>query len=156
MANQPVVLVTEGGDPKPMEWLRSQAEVLEIPLDDPRLNAVLSRAQGLVVRTYTKVNDELLNKAPNLKVVGRGGVGLENIDVAACRKRGVEVVYTPDANTIAVGDFVIGGILQVIRPWVPFREQVPTPKEFKRVRAELRGRQLNELTLGILGMGRVG
>src|SRR6476646_6778067 len=156
MATRPVVLVTEGGDPKPMEWLRSQAEVLEIPLDDPRLNAVLSRAQGLVVRTYTKVNDELLNKAPNLKVVGRGGVGLENIDVAACRKRGVQVVYTPDANTIAVGDFVFGYILQLIRPYAAFRERTPDPKEFKRLRDTLRGRQLNQLTIGILGLGRVG
>src|SRR5258706_13125654 len=156
MANRPVVVVTEGGDPKPMEWLRAQAEVVEIPLDDPRLNGVLSRAQGLVVRTYTKVNDELLNKAPNLKVVGRGGVGLENIDVAACRKRGIQVVYTPDANTIAVGDFVFGYILQLIRPYAAFRERTPDPKEFKRLRDVLRGRQLNEVTLGILGMGRVG
>src|SRR3989440_1669038 len=156
MPTRPVVVVTEGGDAKPMEWLRAQAEVLEVPLDDPRLNAALSRAAGLVVRTYTKVNDEFLNKAPNLKVVGRGGVGLENIDVAACCKRGIQVVYTPDANTIAVGDFVFGYILQLIRPYAAFRERTPDPKEFKRLRDTLRGRQLNELTLGILGMGRVG
>ena len=156
MPTRPVVVVTEGGDAKPMEWLRAQAEVLEIPLDDSRLNAALARAQGLVVRTYTKVNDELLNKSPNLKVVGRGGVGLENIDVAACRKRSIQVVYTPDANTIAVGDFVFGYILQLIRPYAAFRERTPDPKEFKRLRDTLRGRQLNELTLGILGMGRVG
>src|SRR6266480_1151899 len=156
MPNRPVVLVTEGGDLKPMEWLRAQAEVLEIPLDDSRLNGALSRAQGLVVRTYTKVNDDLLNKAPNLKVVGRGGVGLENIDVAACRKRDIQVVYTPDANTVAVGDFVFGYILQLIRPYAAFRERTPHPKEFKRLRDTLRGRQLNELTMGILGMGRVG
>src|SRR5580765_1851867 len=120
MATQAVVLVTEGGDPKPMEWLRARAEVLEVPLDDPRLNAALARAEALVVRTYTKVNDELLNNAPNLRVVGRGGVGLENIDVAACRKRRIQVVYTPDANTIAVGDFVFGYILQLIRPYGAF------------------------------------
>ena len=54
----------------------------------------------MVVRTYTKVNAGLLAKAPKLRVVGRGGVGLENIDLKACRGRGVEVVYTPDANFI--------------------------------------------------------
>jgi phosphoglycerate dehydrogenase-like enzyme len=91
-----------------------------------------------------------------LKVVGRGGVGLENIDVAACRRRGVEVVYTPDANTLAVGDFVFGGILQLLRPWAAMGEAVYPPAEFKRIRNTLRGRQLNELTIGILGMGRVG
>jgi phosphoglycerate dehydrogenase-like enzyme len=83
-------------------------------------------------------------------------VGLENIDVAACRKRGVQVVYTPDANTVAVGDFVFGCLIRLLRPWGEFRERALEPKEFKRIRDTQRGRQLNELTLGILGMGRVG
>src|SRR5205807_231903 len=111
---------------------------------------------GMVVRTYTKVDAALLARAPNLKVVGRGGVGLENIDVAACRRRGVEVVYTPDANTLAVADFVIGCMLQLLRPWARFVERAYEPAEFKKIRDTQRGRQLNELTLGILGMGRVG
>ena len=156
MATRPVVLVTEGSDKAPLDWLRTQAEVLELGPADNGFDAALARAEGMVVRTYTKVNDALLAKAPKLKVVGRGGVGLENIDVAACRKRGVQVVYTPDANTIAVGDFVFGCILQLIRPYAAFRDRTPDPKEFKRLRDTLRGRQLNELTLGILGMGRVG
>src|SRR5205807_4087484 len=67
-----------------------------------------------------------------------------------------QVVYTPDANTLAVGDFVFGYLLQLLRPWAPFRQRVYDPKEFKRIRDTVRGRQLNELTLGILGMGRVG
>ena len=152
----PLVLVTEKSDPRPVEWMKQHARVLEIRYDDPDLARHLPEAQGLVVRTYTKVNAALLNLAPKLKVVGRGGVGLENIDVAACRARGIEVVYTPDANTIAVGDFVIGAILQLVRPWAIFRERAYPPQEFKRVRDQQRGRQLNELTLGILGLGRVG
>jgi D-3-phosphoglycerate dehydrogenase len=91
-----------------------------------------------------------------LKVVGRGGVGLENIDVPACRARGVEVVYTPDGNTLAVGDFIIGYALQLLRPWGFFKDRAYEPAEFKRVRNTLRGAQLDELTFGILGMGRVG
>jgi D-3-phosphoglycerate dehydrogenase len=102
------------------------------------------------------VNDAVLAKAPRLKVVGRGGVGLEAIDVAACRRRGVEVVFTPDANTIAVGDFIFGYLLQLLRPWNFFKDAVYDPKEFKRIRNTVRGRQLNEMTMGILGMGRVG
>ncbi len=108
------------------------------------------------MRTYTKVNAALLDRAPRLKVVGRGGVGLENIDVAECRRRGIEVVYTPDANTLAVGDFVFGYLLQLLRPWEFFRDKVYSTKEFKHIRDTVRGRQLNELTIGILGMGRVG
>ena len=153
---KPVVVVTEGSDKPPLDWLRTQATVIETALGDPGLDAALAQAQGLLVRTYTRVTEEFLARCPKLRVVGRGGVGLENIDVKACRARGIEVVYTPDANTLAVGDFVIGYMLQLLRPWCFFREQVYEPKEFKRVREAVRGRQLNELTLGILGMGRVG
>ena len=152
----PLVLVTEGSDPRPLQWLRKHANVVEIAPDDRAFVGRLSSAQGLVVRTYTRVNEALLSQAPKLKVVGRGGVGLENIDVAACRRRGVEVVFTPDANTLAVGDFVFGGLLQLLRPWAPFRDNVYTAPEFKHIRNTQRGRQLNELTLGILGLGRVG
>src|SRR4051812_11128831 len=101
--SRPIVIVTEGSDPAPLDWLKERADVREIALDSADLDRALGSAEGLVVRTYTKVDDALLTKAPRLKIVGRGGVGLENIDVAACRRRGVEVVYTPDANTLAVG-----------------------------------------------------
>src|SRR3954463_16730643 len=155
-SRRPVVVMTEHSDPVPLAWLRERADLREVGVEDPAFASHLAVAEGLLVRTYTQVNDALLVKAPKLRVVGRGGVGLENIDVAACRRRGVEVVFTPDANTLAVGDFVFGVILQLLRPWAPFREQVYPPAEFKRLRNTLRGRQLNELTLGILGMGRVG
>jgi D-3-phosphoglycerate dehydrogenase len=152
----PLVLVTEGSDPRPLDWLRQHCDVLEIRPTNPKFDDHLRSAAGLLVRTYTKVNEALLAKAPNLRVVGRGGVGLENIDIPACRQRGVDVVYTPDANTLAVGDFVIGYILQLLRPWAFFKDRAYEPAEFKRIRDTVRGRQLNELTLGILGMGRVG
>jgi phosphoglycerate dehydrogenase-like enzyme len=152
----PLVIVTEGSDARPLQWLKERARVEEIPAGDPKFFERLADAQGLLVRTYTKVNAALLDRAPKLKVVGRGGVGLENIDVKECRRRGVEVVYTPDANTLAVGDFVFGYLLQLLRPWEFFRDTVYPPKEFKRIRDTVRGRQLNELTIGILGMGRVG
>lgn len=152
----PVVVVTEGSAKRPLDWLKSQAEVIECKLDDARLDQALARAEGLIVRTYTRVNDAFLARAPKLRVVGRGGVGLENIDVPACRRRGVEVVYTPDANTLAVGDFVFGAVIRLIRPWGEFSTTAYPPAEFKRIRDTLRGRQLNELTLGVLGMGRVG
>jgi phosphoglycerate dehydrogenase-like enzyme len=155
-ASPPLVLVTEGSDPTPLAWLRERVRVVEVGPDAPNFGELLAEAQGLVVRTYTKVNDALLDRAPRLRVVGRGGVGLENIDVPACRRRGVEVVFTPDANTLAVGDFVFGYLLQLLRPWAPFRERAYPPAEFKRIRNTVRGRQLNELTLGVLGMGRVG
>ena len=153
---KPVVVVTEGSDARPLQWLKEQVQVVETNLAAPGLDAALQQAEGLVIRTYTKVTPQFLNRCPKLKVVGRGGVGVENIDVKACRARGIEVVYTPDTNTLAVGDFVFGYMLQLLRPWCFFKEQVYEPGEFKKVRETNRGRQLNELTLGILGMGRVG
>ncbi len=155
-SKKPVVIVTEGSDPTPLAWLKEQVDVREVMYDDPAFDAHLAVADGLVIRTYTKVTPPFLAKAPKLKVVGRGGVGIENIDVKACRARGIEVVYTPDANTLAVGDYIFGYIQQLIRPWNFFKEKVYTPAEFKKIRATVRGRQLNEMTIGILGMGRVG
>src|SRR5207245_2963910 len=82
--------------------------------------------QALIVRTYTRVNETMLAQAPRLKVIGRGGVGLKNIDVPACQRRGIEIVFTPDTNTLTIGDFVIGGILQLLHPWTPFKQEVHT------------------------------
>jgi D-3-phosphoglycerate dehydrogenase len=154
--DSPLVLVTEGSDPCPLEWLAERVRVVSMSTSDPQFPTMLAQAEGLLVRTYTKVNAAFLDGAPRLKVVGRGGVGLENIDVKECRRRGIEVVYTPDANTLAVGDFVFGYLLQLLRPWEFFKTEVYPPKEFKRIRDTVRGKQLNELTIGILGLGRVG
>jgi len=151
-----IVLVAENNDAVAINWLKEQADVVELGYQQSGFTEQLARIEGLVVRTYTRVDEALLKIAPNLKVVGRGGVGLENIDVAACRRRGIEVVYTPDANTIAVGDYVFGYMLQLLRPWNFFSDEAYPPEEFKRIRNTVRGRQLNELTIGILGMGRVG
>jgi phosphoglycerate dehydrogenase-like enzyme len=155
-SSPPTILLTEGSDPEPLAWLRSQANVIECAPTDPDFRKSLAAADGLVVRTYTRVDDALLAAAPRLRVVGRGGVGLENIDVSACRKCGIQVVYTPDANTRAVGDFCIGYMLQLLRPWCFFKDHAYDAKEFKHLRATVRGQQLDELTLAILGMGRVG
>ncbi|HXD88924.1 MAG TPA: NAD(P)-dependent oxidoreductase [Urbifossiella sp.] len=156
MPELPLVVVTEDTDSAPLAWLKEHARVVEAAPDSPEFAAALSEMVGLVVRTYTKVNAALLARCLKLRVVGRGGVGLENIDVPACRARGVEVVYTPDANTHAVGDFVFGYALQLLRPWAFFRDRVYEPKEFKHVRDTQRGVELDALTIGILGMGRIG
>src|SRR5262249_61543937 len=104
MPERPLVLVTEGCAAVPLAWLKECARVVEAAPGTPEFDAALPNVVGMMVRTYTKVNAALLARGPGLRVVGRGGVGLENIDVAACRGRGVEVVYTPDANTLAVAD----------------------------------------------------
>ena len=152
----PTVMQTEDLDPGAAAWLGERCHVVACAVDDPRAGAVLAQASGMVVRTYTKVDRALLERAPRLRVVGRAGVGLDSIDVAACRERGVEVVYTPDANSSAVCEFVVALMLDALRPRV-FLDKALDHRAWVALRKELRAPcQLCELTLGILGLGRVG
>jgi phosphoglycerate dehydrogenase-like enzyme len=108
------------------------------------------------VRTYTQVDQSLLDNAPKLRVVGRAGVALENIDVAACRARGVEVVHTAGANTQAVIEYATRIILDALRPPVLVND-VMDVEAWKQLRNSVPlGRQLNELTVGVLGLGKIG
>lgn len=150
------VLLTEHLDDTCADWLSRQANLVRTPLNEPqRLHAELADAHGLVVRTYTQVNDALLDRAPSLHVVGRAGVGLDNIDLEACAKRGVTVVYTPDANTQAVVEYVWALIFDDIRPRLRLEQYVPPPT-FHQHRKEQVGRQVADMVLGVLGMGRIG
>ena len=152
----PVILQTEHLDPEPAAWLAERSMLVVCALNDPSLPDALTRDDGLIVRTYTQVDSKLLAAMPLLKVVGRAGVGLDNIDVPACRQRGIEVVYTPDANTQAVVEYVLALMCDVLRPRLALDVALST-LDWNRLRAETVGRrQLNELTLGILGLGRVG
>lgn len=149
------VIITETLDPKCADWLAERAEVVWAGHDSPDLARELPGAEGLVVRTYTQVNDALLDQAPKLRVVGRAGVGLDNIDLAACAQRDVQVVYTPDANSQAVVEYVTALMLDHYRP----RTDLPpgtTAEQFHAMRKTEIGRQLDQLTLGIVGLGRVG
>ena len=154
---KPVVLITETLDEACAVWLAERAQVRWAKADEgvDQLDTLLPDAEALVVRTYTQVNDALLERAPKVRVVGRAGVGLDNIDVAACRRRGIEVVYTPDANTQAVVEYLFGLMLDWARP----RTALPPEADdaaFHQLRKTEVGKQLDQLTLGIVGLGRIG
>ena len=115
--SRPLVLQTEDLAPAATEFLRERCELVFCPAaDDAKFSGLIGRAQGLVVRTYTRVDEALLERAPLLRVVGRAGVGLDAIDVSACRARGVRVVYTPDANSQAVAEYVFALLFDALRP----------------------------------------
>ena len=152
----PVALITEELDPQPAAWLAGRCEVVRCAHDDPALADELLRAHALIVRTYTQVNAALLAQAPRLVVVARAGVGLDNIDLDACRDRGVRVVSTPGANTRAVVEYVLAMLLDATRPRL-FLDRVLPMAEWKKLRGELEApRQLADMTLGIVGLGRIG
>lgn len=153
--SKPTIIITETLDPVCAHWLSKRANVIWHMHDQPGVEDVLAQCDGAVVRTYTQVNGDWLDKAPNLKVVGRAGVGLDNFDLITCQQRGVCVVYTPDANTQAVVEYVYGLILDHFRPRNPMAQCIGD-KPFHEQRKTQVGKQINELTLGILGFGRIG
>lgn len=152
----PLVIVTETLDAVCAEWLEQRVELRWCRHDQTaEMARFLPRAEGLVVRTYTQIDQALLDQAPALRVVGRAGVGLDNIDLDACRRRDVRVVHTPDANSQAVVEYVLGLILDNFRPRPNLARDV-SPDQFHELRKQHVGTQLNQLTLGILGCGRIG
>ncbi len=156
MNDAPTVIQTEHLAPQAASWLGERCTLIRCAADDPRFDEALKGAAGLVVRTYTAVNGVLLDRAVGLRVVGRAGAGLDNIDVEACRARGVEVVYTPGANTQAVVEFVIAQLAALLRPGEVLDQPVALAA-WKQLRARRPERpQLSEMTLGLLGLGRIG
>lgn len=151
-----LAIQTEELDGDASAWLAERVDLKRCAPDDPGFAGLLARAGALVVRTYTLVNDAMLDRAPNLRVVARAGVGLDNIDLPACERRGVRVVYTPDANTQAVVELVAAFTLDALRPRVFLDKALPLA-EWKKARNDLIApRQLGDLTVGVLGFGRIG
>lgn len=154
---RPLVIQTEHLDDVCSAWLAERARLERCASDEePRFSQLLAQAEGLVIRTYTKVDEALLARAPRLRVVGRAGVGVDNVDLAACAARGVTVVNTPAANVRAVVEYVTALLFDAIRPRV-FLDRAVDPKHWKTIRSDLIApRQASELTLGIYGLGRIG
>src|ERR1700734_2375902 len=117
------------------------------------LPAALTDADALVVRSAVQVDDALMEKAPKLRVIGRAGVGVDNIDAEAATRRGIVVMNTPGANAIAVAELALGLMIALAR-------QLPkadaTMHAGKWEKKSLQGSELRGKKLGILGLGRIG
>ena len=156
VSNHEIVVQSEHLAAEASAWLAGRCRLVECGYDEERFRGVLGDAVGLVVRTYTVVDRALLDAAGKLRVVGRAGSGLDNIDVRGCRERGIKVVYTPGANTQAVVEYVVALLTDVLRPRAPLARPVDQ-RRWRAIRDEaVAERQMSELSLGILGMGRVG
>ncbi len=113
----------------------------------------LADAAGLVVRSATKVDGDLLAAAPELKVVGRAGIGVDNIDVDAATEAGVLVVNAPEANTISAAEHTLALLLAQARR-VAEADRSVRAGEWERARFQ--GVELHDKTLGVIGLGRIG
>jgi D-3-phosphoglycerate dehydrogenase / 2-oxoglutarate reductase len=117
------------------------------------LAAALADADALVVRSAVQVDDALMEKAPKLRVIGRAGVGVDNIDADAATRRGIVVMNTPGANAVAVAELTIGLMLALARKVPAANASMHAGKWEKK---SLQGAELKGKTLGILGLGRIG
>lgn len=122
-------------------------------IEASELLKVIPNYHGLIVRSRTKVTAEVLQAAAQLKVVGRAGVGVDNIDVAAARQRGIAVVNTPVSTSVAVAELTFGLLLALLRE-IPRADAAS--KQGLWIKKELEGNELAGKTLGILGVGNIG
>lgn len=148
------ILLTDGLEENGKEILRKSAEVIENPtISAEELLNVVSEYDALIVRGRTKVTAAVLAAGTNLKVVGRAGVGVDNIDLNAAKEHKVTVVNSPTATSIAVAELTLGMMLSVVR-------EIPRAdaglKAGKWLKKELEGTELCGKTLGVIGFGRIG
>jgi D-3-phosphoglycerate dehydrogenase len=148
------VLITDGLSEKGQAILRSECQVddrNEIPADD--LLQVIGEYDALIVRSRTKVTPEVFDAGKKLKVVGRAGVGVDNINLAAAASHGVTVVNAPKSTSVAVAELALGLMLGLARSVAVSDSSMKGGQWLKK---ELKGVELNGKTLGIIGMGNIG
>lgn len=148
------VVVAEKISRRGVELLKAERawKVVE-PSGPEELQAALADADALIVRSAVKVNAKLLEQAPALRVVGRAGVGVDNVDLEAATHRGVLVLNTPGGNAVSVAEHSIALMLAMART-VPQADR--SLKEGRWEKKQFMGRELREKTLGIVGLGRIG
>jgi len=130
-----------------------QVTVLDKRLTEAELLPLVSEVVAMVVRSETKITKKILEAAPKLRVVGRAGVGVDNIDVEAATQRGVVVMNTPGGNTITTAELSFAMLLNLARK-VPQAHASMTAGKWDR--KQFSGVELFGKTLGVLGMGRIG
>lgn len=125
----------------------------KLGLKPEELLEAIKDADGLVIRSNTKVTQEVVDAADNLKVVGRAGTGLDNVDIPACNKRGIVVMNTPGGNTNSAAEHTIAMIMAISRH-IP--QATMSMKAGKWEKKKFQGQEVAGRTLGIIGSGRIG
>src|SRR5581483_5819201 len=150
----PRILVTDPIAPDGVAYLRQHGTVdVRTGLKPDELVEAVRGYQALIVRSETKVTRPVIEAASDLRVIGRAGVGVDNIDVDAATSRGVVVVNAPAGNTIAVAEHTIGLLLAVARH-IPQASAALRAGQWQRSR--FMGEEVRNKTLGIIGLGRIG
>ncbi|NLN04850.1 MAG: phosphoglycerate dehydrogenase, partial [Clostridiaceae bacterium] len=122
-------------------------------IEREELLSVIENYDAIIVRSVTKIDDELLERAANLKVVGRAGNGVDNIKLGSCTKRGIIVVNTPESNIMAAAELAVGLAFAIFRNIVQ-AVSAGRNKDFRR--GNFIGNELDGKVAGIVGLGRIG
>lgn len=148
------ILISDGLDGRGRSILRSAADVeYHDKLSADELIKLIPDYDALIVRGQTRVTSAVLDAASRLKVIGRAGVGVDNIDLEASKNHNVTVVNSPTSTTVAVAELAFGLLLALARE-IPRADA--TMKQGQWVKKEFEGVELNGKTLGIIGFGRIG
>ncbi|AIY89624.1 phosphoglycerate dehydrogenase [Geoglobus acetivorans] len=149
------VLIASNIDSHAIE--RMEKEGLEVDvmpgLDEEELERIIENYDALVVRSSPKVTARIIDKAKKLKIIGRAGVGVDNIDVNYATQKGIVVVNAPGGNTVSTAELTIGMILAAARK-IPQADK--SVKEGRWERKKFVGKELRGKTIGIIGLGRIG
>lgn len=150
------VLVSDSLSPKCMEIL-SQAEGIAVDvktgLSPDALKEIIGQYDALVIRSATKATADILEAAVNMKVIGRAGIGVDNVDVPTATKKGIVVMNTPGGNTVTTAEHALSLMMSLMRR-IP--QATASMKDGKWEKKKFEGQELCGKTLGIIGLGNIG
>src|SRR6266705_1231415 len=151
------VLICDPISPRGIEYFKQQpalkVTVLDKRLAEAELIPIVAETEAMVVRSETKVTRKVIEAAKKLRVVGRAGVGVDNVDVDAATQRGIVVMNTPAGNTISTAELTFSMLMALARK-IPQANASMKAGEWNR--KAFSGIELNNKTLGVLGLGRIG
>jgi D-3-phosphoglycerate dehydrogenase len=154
------ILANDGIDPVGKRLLEEAGFIVDtetVPQD--KLIEALQNYDGITVRSATKIRKDVIDACPNLKLIGRGGVGMDNIDVEYAREKGIAVVNTPAASSLSVAELVFAHLFTGIRFLQDANRKMPVEgaTNFNKLKKDYaKGTELRGKTLGIIGFGRIG
>jgi len=148
------VLVCDPIAEKGIEMLKNAGFEVEVKtgMSKEELLKEIKTPDAIIVRSATKVTKEVIESAENLKLIVRGGVGIDNIDVEAAKSKGIEVLNTPTASTVSVAELVMGMMLSLVRS---LNVADRSMKQGKWEKKKFKGIELSGKTLGLIGAGRI-
>src|SRR5438128_2086970 len=149
------VLLLDGIDPAGVEVIEKTGEIAPLVHDKisrEKLLDIVADVDGIVVRSATAVDRELIQKATELKVVGRAGVGVDNVDIEAATERGVLVMNSPGGSTTTTAEHAIAMLFSLARS-IP--QACSSLKAGKWEKSKFKGVEITGKTLGVVGLGRI-